>query len=690
MDTKSDRVHGLRIPKDSARELIYLWAKNGLAEIIHTPNTEFIWTGTGLGDILLYDWDKPDTWENAHTTRGITANIILWGNPTSPNSRGNSPWILWGRHPELIAKYDHDLLEWEQKDITSAFVGRIENGVQHRNRTQHDWSSCIELFDMPIGADAKYRYGPEEYLTVMRRVKYGLSLPGYGNKCNRDIELFATGVVPIFTPGCATDYDDPLIIGKHILFAENPTEVTRIIRETTPEKWRELRAAGHDWYLRNCSMRGSFETTQRIINRETTKLISELDKYTSAIRRIPPKKTPDIKRICIDLVFFQRSFSGISRVWETLLTHIPRVLDRTGKRSNYEIILIRRETCNIDPSIISQYRQILLPDFTYSQPLEQQSTFLTQLCNQISADIFISTYYTHLSSSTSRSTSTSTSTKISTDSEKLNTKSVIIIHDMIPENLGYPMNPMWQQKHRAIRNANQIICISQSTAADLRRTFSDVPAARESTVIYNSFDRNIWKIPPITSDMITHRKSQQPWKILIMTSNTDPYKGLTIITEMLRKFAPRFGAKQWQFHFLCSRSQIISPHDRETIPSTLNIVFHGDNHHKKQLTNTQIAEIYTNSSAIVYPTAAEGFGLPILEAAHLQIPIITRPLPVFVELFGDFNYYVNDTAESFFRKLMELSRTQFNLDVEKNKLARDILMKYNPLTQTETFISTVF
>jgi hypothetical protein len=304
MNIVDENVHGLRIPRDSARELIYLWAKNNLVEIIHEPTTEFIWTGTGIGDILLYDWDKSDTLEKAVATRGITANIILWGNPTAPKSPGNSPWILWGRHPELIAKYDHDLLDWDQKDITSAFVGRIENGIQHRNRTQHDWSSCIELFDMPIGADAKYRYGPEEYLTVMRRVKYGLSLPGYGNKCNRDIELFATGVVPIFTPGCATDYYDPLIIGKHVLYAETPAEVTRIIRETTPEKWRELRDAGRDWYLRNCSMHGSFEITEHIINGEMTKLKDNVNVFLDSIRRIPAKKTSDICRIGVDLMFF--------------------------------------------------------------------------------------------------------------------------------------------------------------------------------------------------------------------------------------------------------------------------------------------------------------------------------------------------------------------------------------------------
>ena len=45
------------------------------------------------------------------------------------------------------------------------------------------------------------------------------------------------------------------------------------------------------------------------------------------------------------------------------------------------------------------------------------------------------------------------------------------------------------------------------------------------------------------------------------------------------------------------------------------------------------------SAALLAPSEGEGFGLPLIEAAQHNIPIIARRLPVFQEVAGEHAYY---------------------------------------------------
>jgi len=49
--------------------------------------------------------------------------------------------------------------------------------------------------------------------------------------------------------------------------------------------------------------------------------------------------------------------------------------------------------------------------------------------------------------------------------------------------------------------------------------------------------------------------------------------------------------------------------------------------------------IYAASSCLLAASYGEGFGLPLIEAAHHQIPIIARDIPVFREVAGEHAYY---------------------------------------------------
>jgi glycosyltransferase involved in cell wall biosynthesis len=54
----------------------------------------------------------------------------------------------------------------------------------------------------------------------------------------------------------------------------------------------------------------------------------------------------------------------------------------------------------------------------------------------------------------------------------------------------------------------------------------------------------------------------------------------------------------------------------------------------EQASDTDLARHYRTSAALLFPSAGEGFGLPLIEAAHCNLPIIAADIPVFREIAG--------------------------------------------------------
>lgn len=64
------------------------------------------------------------------------------------------------------------------------------------------------------------------------------------------------------------------------------------------------------------------------------------------------------------------------------------------------------------------------------------------------------------------------------------------------------------------------------------------------------------------------------------------------------------------------------------------------------ISDEYLEKIYDASSCLVAASEAEGFGLPIIEAAQHGIPVIARDIPVFREVAGDAAFYFSDKAKT--------------------------------------------
>jgi hypothetical protein len=252
------KVMKIYVKPIGATPMFYMWKESNYCELVDCED-KLAWVNA-IGDVLLYDRDVldalPEKW-----------NMALFAN-TQHDGPKSYPWVYFPRKPLLVEELlSEKNPSYTERSNESIFLGRIECREQNRKRSKQDWSKSVTVFSMPrvTSCNVPYQYSFKDYLLKVRNSKFGLCLPGTGPTCSREIELMALGTVPIFTPGVRTVYYDPIEKDKHYLFANNPNEVRMCIESCSKEKWEYMSHNCMKWYNDNCSRKGSFDTTVRII-----------------------------------------------------------------------------------------------------------------------------------------------------------------------------------------------------------------------------------------------------------------------------------------------------------------------------------------------------------------------------------------------------------------------------------------
>lgn len=76
-------------------------------------------------------------------------------------------------------------------------------------------------------------------------------------------------------------------------------------------------------------------------------------------------------------------------------------------------------------------------------------------------------------------------------------------------------------------------------------------------------------------------------------------------------------------------------------------------HELNDLTDDALWALLGQSNGLLFPSLAEGFGYPAMEAAHLNVPVVCTPLAVLKSTLGDYPIYAGESERYLWLKNIE-------------------------------------
>ena len=198
------------------------------------------------------------------------------------------------------------------------------------------------------------------------------------------------------------------------------------------------------------------------------------------------------------------------------------------------------------------------------------------------------------------------------------------------------------------RFADQVICISGAVAAELSAWLRKEAPEKSGRLIINSLHlgADIESSAPSFSSrgedtLFPEKRSSVP--TFLMVGTVEPRKGHL---QALAAFD-----LLWQMHkdvrlLVVGREGWLQlpPGERKTISSIVTAIReHPELNNRlfweNDADDTRLMDAYDSSTCLLSPSEGEGFGLPLIEAARHDLPILARDIPVFREVAGDHALY---------------------------------------------------
>lgn len=188
--------------------------------------------------------------------------------------------------------------------------------------------------------------------------------------------------------------------------------------------------------------------------------------------------------------------------------------------------------------------------------------------------------------------------------------------------------------------ADSVLCISQSVANDYNTWFNSLPAYmknNEINISYFHLGGDISQSLPskgLPKNWQQEIENIKSYPCFLMVGTIEPRKGYQQVLkafELLWKTGTDLnlvivGKEGWMTSNFCESLR--------THPEKNHHLFWFDD-----ISDEYLEKLYNSLSCLIAASEDEGFGLPLIEAARHNLPIIARDTPIFREIAGDHAYY---------------------------------------------------
>jgi len=229
---------------------------------------------------------------------------------------------------------------------------------------------------------------------------------------------------------------------------------------------------------------------------------------------------------------------------------------------------------------------------------------------------------------------------------RVNARIAVLIHDTIPLDFPQYQRPGTPEKFgimlRLVQaEADLIICNSHHTMARVRHHMKgngDTPP-----MVMAHLGVPVPQTGALPQGLLLHR----PYFVALGT--IEPRKGHDLLLDVWQEMSAEFGSNMPQLLIIGRRGWNNKPvFDRlDALPKN------GAVQELPDLSDGAVATLLAGSNGLLFPSHAEGFGLPPVEAAALGVPVLCSDLPVTREVLGDIPVYLDATERYQWKQSIE-------------------------------------
>jgi glycosyltransferase involved in cell wall biosynthesis len=259
-------------------------------------------------------------------------------------------------------------------------------------------------------------------------------------------------------------------------------------------------------------------------------------------------------------------------------------------------------------------------------------------------------------------------------SDNLACRAVVTMHDLIhrirPKDFPSLDRMIYERKCKyACANADKIIAISENTKRDIIKYYK-IPEERID-VVYQSCDPQFAR--PISQNDIDEARElfSLPQSYFLYVGSLVPRKNLLRIVEAINSMPE---ADRIPLLVIGSGRKYMGRVVRYIQKNRLGpwVEFLGD------VPFRLFPAIYHEALGLIYPSLYEGFGLPIIEALSVGIPVITASSSSLPETGGDVSKYVDPNSIDDIRDAMLQLRTEGKGEEQSAALRKSYVKKFAP------------
>jgi glycosyltransferase involved in cell wall biosynthesis len=216
-----------------------------------------------------------------------------------------------------------------------------------------------------------------------------------------------------------------------------------------------------------------------------------------------------------------------------------------------------------------------------------------------------------------------------------------VVYDLLPMLLPkyFPTSKPFSTWLSFVARQEHLICISRAVADELRAHLDkqlpcDGPMPRISWFHLGADIENSVPSRDLPADMAAQIERLRSRPTFLMVGTVEPRKGHALVLSAFERFWSKngdanlviVGKQGWMVEALCERLRAHPEYKGRLI-------------WLDSVSDAHLQRLYQSCDCLIAASEGEGFGLPLIEAAKYDLPILARDLPVFREVAGEHATY---------------------------------------------------